>query len=352
MKRTPSLVWEGSSTGTPYFTKITVDGKLRLACNLCERDEEGRYSQTFSYKNGSTSSALLHLTSIHGVSSKSKKPGILHNILDNYRAPVIDSSMPGWPRFIQKFCYWLVDNLMPLNILTKPSTRSLFEDMGVVNLPQPRLMMSYLVGYQSAVKESILIELASLQSSVALTADSWTSKRKEGYFTITCHYISLSWVRLLLADKHHLVHASCLSGVEVDDASDTTNRRCPSHSSILCSSDRKCNTKQWLSETSTVSAIVTDNEAAMRAGVRMAQRPSLACFVHTMQLCVKHGLNVPQVKALVTKAKQTGETISAQSASYGHTSREVGPIEYPKASSNLLVEDTLGESFNSSKTLD
>ena len=45
-------------------------------------------------------------------------------------------------------------------------------------------------------------------------------------------------------------------------------------------------TKEWLSETSTVSAIVTDNEAAMRAGVRMAQHPGLACFVHTMQLCV------------------------------------------------------------------
>ena len=230
MKRTPSLVWEGNSTGTPYFTKITVDGNLRLACNLCERDEEGRYNQTFSYKNGSTSSALLHLTSIHGVSSKNKKPRIQRNTLDNYRAPAIDSSKPGWPRFIQKFCYWLVDNLIPLNMLTKPSTRSLFEEMGVVNLPQPRLMKSYLVGYQTAVKESIRNELASLQSSVALTADSWTSKRKEGYFTITCHYISRGWVRLLLADKRHLAHASSLPGVEVDDASDTTNRRYPSHS--------------------------------------------------------------------------------------------------------------------------
>jgi hypothetical protein len=63
-------------------------------------------------------------------------------------------------------------------------------------------------------------------------------------------------------------------------------------------------TKEWLSEFSTtVSAIVTDNEHAMRAGVRMAQHPSLACFVHTMQLCVQHGLNLPQVEVLLTKAK-------------------------------------------------
>jgi hypothetical protein len=143
--------------------------------------------------------------------------------------------MPGWPRFIQKFCYWLVDNLMPLNILTKPSTRSLFEDMGVVNLPQPRLMKSYLVGYQSAVMESLRNELATLQGSVALTADSWTSRREVGFFTITCHYISLSWVRLLLSYIRHLAHASCLLGIEVDDAPNTTYRRYPSHSSILCS---------------------------------------------------------------------------------------------------------------------
>lgn len=176
MKRTSSLVWEGSSSGTTYFSQITIDGNLRLACSLCERDEEGRYNQTFSCKNGSTSSALMHLASIHGITSKNKKPRIQRNTLDNYRAPIIDSSQPGWPRFIQKLCYWLVDDLIPLNKLTKPSMRSLFQEMGVVNLPQPRLMKSYLIGYQTAVKESIRNELASLQSSVALTADSWTSK--------------------------------------------------------------------------------------------------------------------------------------------------------------------------------
>ncbi len=90
--------------GTPYFTKVTIDGKPRLACNSCGRDEEGKYNQTFSYVNGSTSSALLHLASIHGVLSKNKKPKTQHNTLDNYRIPAIDSSHPIWPRFIQALC--------------------------------------------------------------------------------------------------------------------------------------------------------------------------------------------------------------------------------------------------------
>ena len=236
MKRTSSLVWEGSMNGTPYFTKVTIDGKPRLACNSCGRDEEGKYNQTFSYVNGSTSSALLHLASIHGVLSKNKKPKTQHNTLDNYRIPAIDSSHPIWPRFIQALCYWLVDDLIPLHKqLTKPGIKSVFQLLGVGKLPQPRLMKSYLVGYQSAVMESLRNELATLQGSVALTADSWTSRREVGFFTITCHYISLSWVRLLLSYIRHLAHASCLLGIEVDDAPNTTYRRYPSHSSILCS---------------------------------------------------------------------------------------------------------------------
>ena len=75
------------------------------------------------------------------------------------------------------------------------------------------------------------------------------------------------------------------------------------HTAESYAAEIKNATKEWLSEPSTVSAIVTDNEAAMRAGVRMALHPGLACFVHTMQLCVKHGLNLPQVDVLLVKAK-------------------------------------------------
>jgi hypothetical protein len=194
MKRTSSLVWEKSHTGDPYFVKIPINGNIQLGCNLCGKDAAGEYKKTFTFTNGSTSSARNHLISEHRIISDRKKPTVQLNTLDHFATPTIDCKSPLWGRFLQAYCYWVVEDMIPLNKLTKPGFKAMLRVLGVKSAPQPKQVKALLKSYQASIKDILREEFASLGTQVSLTADSWTSKRQEGFFTLTCHYITENWV--------------------------------------------------------------------------------------------------------------------------------------------------------------
>ena len=85
--------------------------------------------------------------------------------------------------------------MIPLNRLTKPGFKAMLQVLGVKDAPQPKQVKVLLKSYQSSIKDILHEEFATLGSSqVALTADSWTSKQKKGFFAVTCHYIKPNWV--------------------------------------------------------------------------------------------------------------------------------------------------------------
>ena len=88
----------------------------------------------------------------------------------------------------------IVEDMIPLNKLTKPGFKALLQVLGVKDAPQPKQVKVLLKSYQSSIKDILHEEFATLGSQVALTADSWTSKQKKGFFAVTCHYIKPNWV--------------------------------------------------------------------------------------------------------------------------------------------------------------
>jgi len=174
---------------------VAINGEKRIVCNVCGQDGNGEWKATFKLgPKGITSNANTHLRTEHRFSQKKQKIDHNQSTLHQFRVEPFDSNHVLWRKFQQNLIYWIVDDLIPLNKLKKESFRDLWKVVGVSQLPQPRKVQKEMYDLRESIQEDLKSEFADLDSQLALTADSWTSKRQKSYFTITCHYISKDWV--------------------------------------------------------------------------------------------------------------------------------------------------------------
>ena len=73
----------------------------------------------------------------HGILPDEKKLRVQSNTLDHFATPTIDRKSPTWWRFLRAYCYWIVEDMIPLNKLTKPGFKALLQVLGVKDAPQP-----------------------------------------------------------------------------------------------------------------------------------------------------------------------------------------------------------------------
>ena len=197
-RKNVSPCWSTWKPGTQCCERILVDGVPHIACNICGKDETGEWVATFAARNGVTSTANQHLSNAHGITSKKARADDKQALLSDFQVPRFTNKHVLWPQFTRALTYWVVNDLIPLNKLTSECFRKLWEVVGVTDLPQPRLMTDHMRAYADTIKTDLRTEIAELQAGVALTADAWTSKKQQGYLTITCHYIIRDWVDSVL----------------------------------------------------------------------------------------------------------------------------------------------------------
>ena len=134
------------------------------------------------------------------------------------------------------------------------------------------------------VKASVIPSVTSADC-YAITTDCWTSCANEAYIGVTFHTITTDW------DLQHFV----LENEELSEQH-TAENLAEALTSIL---------KQWKLEPSKLSGATVDNAANVHKAVAdILSWKCLGCFGHTINLCVKAGLNQSQVHTAVARCSR------------------------------------------------
>jgi hypothetical protein len=105
---------------------------------------------------------------------------------------------------------------------------------------------------------------------VSCTTDTWsTAQCTDSLLSVTVHWIDANWQR-----RSAVIAATPVEG---------------SHTADNIATVVKDTMAKW-NLTDKVHVFVRDNGKNMVAGLRQANFPSISCFSHTLQLCVKRGL--------------------------------------------------------------
>lgn len=120
--------------------------------------------------------------------------------------------------------------------------------------------------------------------SFSLTLDSWTSTGNKSFITVTAHGINKEWkLKSFVLDFMYVKQSE--TGEYIAD----------SVSEIL---------DKWGIPLEKISCITSDSAANMKnAFLEQMQMPWLACIAHVLNLVVRKGLESPEVKSIIKKAK-------------------------------------------------
>ena len=116
----------------------------------------------------------------------------------------------------------------------------------------------------------------------AFTTDAWTSSATQSFLTCTVHYIDPESITL---ESRVL---------------DTTH--CPeSHTAETLAREMQVSVKTWNLKNPVA---VSDNAANIQKACQLCEYPHFGCFAHTLNLCVKKGINIPEISRVVGKCRK------------------------------------------------
>ena len=178
-------------------------------------------------------------------------------------------------------------------------------------LPVKKTIRKYLdIEYQE--KKETVRNLLSQQPSVALTTDIWSSRARQGYITVTSHFIDEKWnMRRGVLATHHMP--------ESHTGENIAKRILETKAEFLIKE---------------VAGISHDNAANMKLAARQLDVSSILCFGHTLQLAIQEGLSHPSTteclkscKALVMHFNQSPLATTALKTRQGELTRD--GIDFP-----------------------
>uniref|UniRef100_UPI0005212532 zinc finger BED domain-containing protein 1-like n=1 Tax=Ciona intestinalis TaxID=7719 RepID=UPI0005212532 len=137
--------------------------------------------------------------------------------------------------------------------------------------------------YKSA--KSFLLDVLQHANYMGITTDMWTSIRNDSYITVTVHWITDDWKM-----QHGVLTTECMT--EANTAENLSLRLTDVLAEYRITSNK-------------ISATVTDNGRNIKKAVDLLDDwTQLSCFAHTLQLCVKAGLDIPAVSRMRAGARR------------------------------------------------
>ena len=268
-----------------YFEKVsnsesTSNGKTkcRVSCNFC--GEELAY-------HGATSTMNEHLKRKHPVETdQAPKPKQLkldtytaHKTCTKERSNHINTLVMGM----------IVCDLRPLNTVNGAGFKALLSYLEPgYRLPSDRYFMGLIERKYVNVRESVKLRLQQETACVSITGDIWTSIATHAYLTLTVHFLSSEW------DMCSIVLG----------AKPLTDRHTGENITI------------WIEEMLATFSISTDNVSAFvhdsGSNIHLAGQLlhdkygwyTEACAGHTLQLCVKAGLEIRSIEVAIAAVRR------------------------------------------------
>ena len=151
---------------------------------------------------------------------------------------------------------------------------------------------------------------------ITVTSDIWTSRKTEGYLTLTAHFISFSWE----------LRAVVLNTLRIRD----------SHTGEKIASEIRSALEHW-GISHKVSTIVTDNATNMISAANVLSLRHVPCFAHTLNLVVKDAIAANnEISGVIAKVK-------AIVSHFHHSAKATDKLQdtqkkYPTPSNKLIID--------------
>ena len=147
---------------------------------------------------------------------------------------------------------------------------------------------------------------------IAFTTDLWTSFGKQGYITVTYHYINDEWMmRTGVLGTRHMpeVHTGLNIASRIDEIR-----------------------KEFHINIENVAGISRDNAANMDVAIASLGYADTRCFGHTLQLTIKDGLSHPEIEACI----EAGRDVVSH---FNHSPKSTGALKNQSTSPKALQQD-------------
>ena len=129
-----------------------------------------------------------------------------------------------------------------------------------------------------------LINIISKCDHVGLTTDIWTSTAIHGYMTVTVHLVNDSWQlssKVLVTEEM----PECHTGEDIADRLTKV-------------------AADWSLSSEKITACVRDNAANAINGVELTGWSHFGCAAHTLQLCIKSGLDIQAISQMIATSRR------------------------------------------------
>ena len=178
----------------------------------------------------------------------------------------------------------VVSDYLPLSIVEADGFRALMEIVAPdYEVPCRKTIRARIMKKFDDSKDSLRQDLETV-SSASLTTDTWTSTSTDSYITVTEHHITDDW----------RMQSNVLITREMPERHTGVNLAARLHA---CVSEYGLDNK--------IEACVHDNARNMEcAGDLCPEWTDNGCFAHTLQLCIKPALDLPQVEKTVSKCRK------------------------------------------------
>jgi hypothetical protein len=141
--------------------------------------------------------------------------------------------------------------------------------------PSKRVLSTLIDKYALETRNKLASFIQQNTKYIACTADGWTDAAHRSFLSVTGHFI----------DKDFRLHSRCLDVIELME----------SHTAELIESTIKqiLHSYTHLEDNLKLNVVsfTTDNGANMLKAIRLGAWPGIECFAHTLQLCIKEGLD-------------------------------------------------------------
>ena len=272
-----------------------ITDKKEVVCRLC------RLPVPYS---GNTTNLTYHLQRSHSTelaelySDKAGPSGLS----TKREAVAVQQSLPGiverslpFPsdsikhkRLVDATATFICQSLQPLRIVDDSSFRTLLQTA------EPRFQLPHRTHFTTKViptkyrqvRAGIEQQLATVEKCT-LTTDLWTSQyQQRAYISLTVHFV----------DDNFDLQCKCLQTLEIPQ----------DHTASSLSEVLKSMLQDW-SISEKVCAGITDNASNIVNAIGLMGIEHFPCFAHTLQLGIKHGLEVQRVQRVLGRCKKLVE---------------------------------------------
>ena len=270
-----SNVWD--HFGFRCDDKGVIADKTTAVCKYC--------SCEVKYIGGSTSNLASHYNNHHMAESKQRVATL---------QPSISAAFAVDRKFVktstqhimlqQKVAEYIIAELKPFNTVESQSFKNLCAALNPrFEVPSKTTISSSVIPKMYCDTKRKVASLLDEASSVAITADGWTSSATQSYITLTAHFISEEW---------KLINV----GLQ-------TRHTPESHTAENLKSLFENAFDEWKLQKKHITGVVDNAKNISKAWV-LLQKDYINCFAHTMNLAVRKGLAVAYLNSTLMKTRK------------------------------------------------